>query len=219
MKALSLKNIFYFVFCLFACNTQGQQLDLLKEKSLTVFGFDFSSAKMIGPEGFNDPRDIKERKIDNWNQQFKYDLKGLAFAFGSQNKHVEYDVLPVKSINAAIDYQDLVLYNPKDFVELKTDSLQSHIQRLKTENRQGLGVLYVVDYFSKKEKIAQVYAVFFDIENKTILMQNPVYGEPDGFGFSDYWGIALKSIVSKSSLFYNDWAKKEMKRKKKLNSK
>lgn len=216
MKTHPFKSIVLVSLLVFAMfSSQGQSLDLFKAKTLTFFGFDFSSAKMIGPEGFNDPKDIKEGKIENWNRQLTYDIKDLAFAYGGQNKQVEFDVLPIKKINTEIDYQDLVAYNPKDFVPLHQDSLKTHIQKLETENHSGLGLLYVVDYFSKKEKLAQVYAVFFDIQRKTILMQNLVYGEPDGFGFNDYWGVALRSIITKSSQYYSGWAKSAIRKDRK----
>jgi hypothetical protein len=191
---------------------QGQVTSLLKSDTLTFFGFDFSKAKMIGPEGFNNPKDIKERKIDSWNRQLTNDIKDLAFSVDARNKKVVFDVRPIKKINTEIDYQDLVVYNPKDLALIHSDSVWEQLKKLETDKYKGLGLIYVVDYFSQKEKLAQAYAVFFDIESKAVLMKNSVYGEPDGFGFSDYWGVALKNIIIKSSQYYGGWVKSAIKK-------
>lgn len=182
----------------------AQSVDVFKTPSLTFFGLDFSQAKLIGYGAIN--RDmIKERMVEQWNmllasEQSKFNIK-KAF----DKKEVIYDIKRVKKINDHID--SIALFPDSNYVLklIQPNEINAHVNQLETEGYKGLGLLFVVDYFSRENATGDIVIVFFDIENKKVLLQKRMSGSPAGVTYRNYWAGAIHEIIENAERAYNRW--------------
>lgn len=182
----------------------AQPVDVFKTPTVTFFGLDFSQAKFIG-YGFNNQELIKDRVIEQWNmllasEQSKYNIKN-AFS----KKEVIYDIKRIKKINDAIENQLLFPDSTIALTLIKPEEIRTHINQLETSGYKGLGLLLVVDYFSKEQENADIVVVFFDIEQKQILLQKRMSGSPGGVTFRNYWAGAINEIIENCGRAYKKW--------------
>ncbi|MGV3613574.1 MAG: hypothetical protein ACO1N0_21620 [Fluviicola sp.] len=181
-KGLLTIAILFLIHCTFAQVTE-----------ITWFGIDFSQAKMVGSAGFTDKEKIQVYYLNVWNSVFvteadKYDL---AKYYKAGKVIVSLDV--VKKANEQVSADDLVTDNTYSLSEADA---QKEVQKYVGQG-SGLGMVYVVEYFSKTEEIASVYVIQFDISSGTISKMQKLTGKAEGFGFRNYWLGALENVMKK----------------------
>jgi hypothetical protein len=177
------------VFC--ATILSSLQLTASNDSKATWFGIDFSHAKMIGSHGFNKPTEIKTYYFDRWNglilkENDKFDIKKYY-----RYKTVDIFLDIVNRQNESVDALSLVTDNSH---ELSIDDVKNIVKQY-AGVKEGLGLLYVVESFSKIQEKAFVYAVLFDAQTGEIITVKKRMGEASGLGFRNYWVNALWRIM------------------------
>lgn len=164
-------------------------------KTKMVFvGLDFSKAKMVGSDGFNDPDKIQSYYFGAWNsllisEMDKYDIK-KAF----MKREMDYDMGIVEKGNSEVDFVEMVTNKtPKSFTE---DEIQGMVSAYDMDGAEAdFGLSFIVHSFNKGEEKAHIYIVLFDVKSKKVLLSNRLSGEPRGFGFRNYWAGAISNII------------------------
>lgn len=169
---------------------QKSMTDFLDENcDIIWFGLDFTKAKMVGEEGFNDPVAIKEDYFRKWNHLMisegdKYDW-GKALLVSD----LKYDYEVVDVVNADVKVKSLVINRSHSIYE---DDIKSAINKYTIAHfKEGIGVVVVVESFDKIKEKAFGYIAFFDIASKKLLYKQKVIGSAGGFGFRNYWAGAI----------------------------
>lgn len=170
--------------------SQRTMHDYLQESCDVVwFGLDFSQAKMIGEEGFNDPEAIKDEYFKKWNHLMinegeKYDWqKALVVT------DLKYDYEVIDVVNASIKIKSLVINRSHSISE---EDIGRSIKQYDLNNyKDGIGVVMVVESFDKVRELGTAYIAFFDIATKQLLYTHRVVGEAGGIGFRNYWAGAI----------------------------
>lgn len=198
-------------FVLLQWNTlEAQKLnDFLNSSKVTVdfVGLDFSNAKLVGVEGFTDPPKIQSYYFPAWNglllsEMSKYDVKGAFY-----KNDVNYDLSVVESLNAQVEYIDLVTNtSPPAFTD---QELQKMVRKYDTNGLQNeYGISFIVHSLNKLQERAYIYVVVFNPKNKKVLFSKRMSGAARGFGFRNYWAGAvydvLKQIKTKE---FRSWRK------------
>ncbi len=169
---------------------QRDMSDFLEESCDVVwFGLDFTQAKMIGSDGFNDPVAIKEDYFRKWNHLMisegeKYDW-GKALLVSD----LKYDYGIVDVVNNQVKVKYLVINKSHSISE---EDISRAVAQYKIKDyKDAIGVVVVVESFDKIKEQGTGYITFFDVASKKVLYNHKVIGEAGGFGFRNYWAGAI----------------------------
>lgn len=167
-------------------------------------GLDFSMAKCVGSEGFTDPTAIKNDYFQKWNEVMlsepdKYDFKKFFY-----KDDVLYQIDMVEANNKKPNAADLVTNNSYTF---DADKVQTVIANYKSDKKEGVGLVFVVESLDKTKESAFVYVTFFDLKDNKVLVTNRVEGKAGGFGFRNYWLGAFYNVMKASQKQYKKWFK------------
>jgi len=180
---------------------QNTAKDVFTKDQIVWYGLDFSKAKMIGAfdQGAGaapaSGSDIKAKFIPGWNgvilnEPEKYDLKKTF-----RKTDVYKDLSVVEKSNSKIDVDNFMTFN-----DYKFDNPNSIVEGIlngydKGDKTEGIGLVFIVEYFNKSEAKASVYVTFFDIASKKVLFTEHMTGKPGGFGLRNYWVRTIKEIL------------------------
>jgi hypothetical protein len=196
---------FLFLYLVSAIQLFSQSRDEVYNKTEMVwYGLDFTKAKMIGSEGFENPLEVKNKYFGGWNylvlnEPEKFDLKK---AFGKQE--ITKDLTVVEKKNAAVNATDLVINKDYSFEKSEVSKI---IKSYKTDQKKGLGLVFIVESFNKFQEKGTVYVTFFDIATKKVLLTEKVSGKAFGFGIRNHWGGAINNIIKQSEKDFLSWQK------------
>jgi len=206
-----MKNLgLLFIAVLLSIYSFSQDMSsVFQTQSATWFGLDFSEAYFIGSEGFTNPQDIKDRYFDSWNilinnEYDKYDI-GKYF----QKENVEFSLDNVTARNKEVNIYDRVIDDNSKMLHLDESKVQEIIASYEFKNdEQGLGIVLIVESFSKTSQMANYYVTFFDIDSKKVLLTDRMDGKASGFGIRNYWAKSYSQVFKAVPKKYNTWKNK-----------
>ncbi|MFT4546032.1 MAG: hypothetical protein ACI9UR_000348 [Bacteroidia bacterium] len=187
MKRLALLAIMILPFVSFGQRTMN---DFMEENCDVIwFGLDFTEARMIGSEGFNDPVAIKEDYFRKWNHVMISEGDKYEWGKALLVSDLKYDYGVVDVVNDNIKVKTLVINKSYSINE---DNIKVAVSRYKIEEYQdGIGVVIVVESFDKIREEGFGYITFFDVATKQVIYNHKLVGEAGGFGFRNYWARAI----------------------------
>lgn len=199
-----------FFAILFSISLSAQDMrSIFQTQSATWFGLDFSEAYFIGSEGFTDPQDIKDRYFDSWNilinnEYEKYDI-GKYF----QKENVEFSLDNVTARNKEVNIYDRVIDDNGKMLHLDANKVQEIIGSYEfSDEEQGLGIVMIVESFSKTSQMANYFVTFFDIDSKKVLLTERMDGKAGGFGIRNYWAKTYSTVFKAVPKKYKTWKNK-----------
>ncbi|HYG37169.1 MAG TPA: hypothetical protein VD908_01060 [Cytophagales bacterium] len=195
--------ILYLLIYSFTAFSQSKEA-IFKADEIVWFGLDFSHAKMIGSEGFKSPQEVQNKFFDSWNQLIlmepeKYNLKET---FNKQN--IIYDLTIVEKRNANVKASELVIN--KDY-SLDKKLIPQIIKTYKSDQKKGIGLVFIVESFNKLRENGTVFITFFDLATKKVLLTEKVAGAAGGFGLRNYYGRSISNILKQTESDYDRWEK------------
>ena len=187
MKQLAILALLILPMVSFGQRTMKDFMD--ENCDVIWFGLDFTKAKMIGSEGFNDPVAIKEDYFRKWNHLMisegdKYDWSKALLV-----SDLKYNYEVVDVMNDEVKVKSLVINKSHSISE---DAIKSAVSRYNlAEYKDGIGVVVIVESFDKIKEQGYGYITFFDVRTKHVIYNHKVVGEAGGFGFRNYWARAI----------------------------
>ena len=179
------------------------------ETKILYLGIDFTKARLIDDANAN-AMDIRERQYNGINdlvvtEAKKFDLKG---AF--HKSYIDHDLGPVIKRNEKINAEEIKSTNSSDFHRLKEADINDVVKGLDLGDKTGVGLLFVAEAMSKAEKSIAVWVTLIDMKSKKVLMTDRVEGKAGmSFGFRNYWGSAIKSVIENiEKKKYKEWKQK-----------
>lgn len=174
----------------FVVNAQMTMKDFMEENCDVVwFGLDFSQARLIGSEGFNDPVAIKEEYFAKWNHLMISEGDKYEWGRALQVSDLKYDYGVVDVVNDQVKVKSLVINKS---YSLSEGAIENCVRQYKIDDyTKGIGVVIVVESFDKIREQGFGYLTFFDIGSKRVLYHHKLIGEAGGFGFRNYWAGAI----------------------------
>lgn len=195
----------FFCSFLMIVNAQKTRSDIFNDDEIVFFGIDYSNAKMIGRESFPDIEVLTDYYFEKWNsllfdERDKYNIKKYY-----DKNIVEYDYGIVTERNATVSLDDLVIERS---YSIDKQQLMDIISQYDSERqKEGLGMVFIVESLNKPEEAAFVWLTFFDISTKKILMARRMKGAPGGFGRRNYWIRPFYNIMKQSDKLWKKWAR------------
>lgn len=102
-------------------------------------------------------------------------------------------------------YQNII---PSKFIahrniELNIDSLKLIVKNYKLPQKEGLGLVVIVEMFNKPEIYISGYITFFDIATRVVYYATKMKGLPGSkWGFNDYWFNGLTELYDYFVKYY-----------------
>lgn len=190
MKKIVLLFIVVFAFS-FAAQSQFTKSDVFKVSEITFYGLDFSNVRLVGSEGFTDPYTIQNQFFRSWNNLFiaEPDKYNLAEVFGKSNVTINLDIVTER--NAMPDPGELVTNEPYSF---GADVVSDIIAEYDT-GEEGIGLVFIIESFSKTDEMGYMWVTFFDKSTGEVLLSKHMAGNAGGFGLRNYWAKSYYNVM------------------------
>lgn len=194
-------------YALTISNIKAQQVeDILKTSEIVWYGLDFSNAKFIGNFGHTKDavsveNQIKNLLIPDWNAIVIEEPQNFNLNTTLNKGSVFNDIKPVSNSNKNINADSLIDYNQVIIKEGKLTTIVNGY--ISGEKKEGIALVFIVNYFDKNTQTASVNSVFFDIKTRKILMNQLFTGKPSGIGVKNYWAGAIKEIFKQLAYQFN----------------
>jgi hypothetical protein len=202
------KNILTFILLLFAAPSfaQNSLKEMFDDKTRVYFyGLDFTHAHFVGSMGFKDAPSLKSYFMPEWNNLFvkeatKYSLQ-RALRLTSTNYITS--ISHHTELNKTIDVASKITDGTYAFSE---SDVNEALKQYQLPDKDGIGLTYIVEAFSKSEEMAIVWVTFFDLETKKILLAEKLQGKAGGGSFRNFWAGAILQINNSINFkYYKIW--------------
>ena len=186
----------------------AKQVFSSSETPIVYLGVDFTLAKLIdATEPALDVRDKSYPAINDLivSEQKKYDL---AAAFHKTS--MDNDLSMVTKRNAKINAEEIKSNNQGDYNRLKEDDINKLVAGWDFADKNGVGLIIVMEGMSKAKKGASMWVTLVDMGANKVLMTERMEGETGiAFGFRNYWANPIKDVINEiEKKKYNSWKAK-----------
>lgn len=180
-----------------------------KEVEVTWLGLDFSHAKLIGDrEKFGSESDVKHL-MNAWNELIlnEPDKYNVAKAIGRSQVSNAIDV--TRERNGEVDAQGMFSDDQKDYLHIKPSDIDNIVSSFDFKGKTGLGLVFIVESFSKPNEEGSIYVTFVNMGSKETLFSEKLTAEPKGFGMRNYWAGCVYGVLTKmQKKEFENWRKK-----------
>ena len=194
----------FVALCLVATLGHGQSKeDALNAKSITWFGLDFSKAAFIG-DGFVTPDQVKNELLIPINQlmldeQVKFNIPKF---FEVPNVVNDFD--DVTRHTKEIDNKEMKIFHTSEDYSITETDVQKIISDYKSD-KDGYGLVFVVESFNKTAVQGAIWVTYFDIKSKKVVFTTKLTSKPMGFGLRNFWAGSVYGIMKLAQHDKSSW--------------
>jgi hypothetical protein len=201
-----------YIFCLVLLVAQlsiSQELNPLKNKDVGVvnIGIDFSKTSFIGQSGFTNPQDVYSKYLNGWNSKLIRESDVFDFQSAFKITRYKFDIEPMSEYNSKhVDPATMV----KEYIpnKLTKEDLSKMVKAYTdVDDEFPVAMVWIPEYYSKKEEKALVHLVFFEVASREIILTKEMTGKAGGFGLQNFWLTPYKQFVKKIQMKYRKWSK------------
>jgi hypothetical protein len=176
-------------------NVNHQQLVRISDAELIYFyGYDISKSKVTDPKRGGQP--LAHYMHELVAEMTTYlSKKRLLKWFGF--KDIGFKLNGTHDSNISVKSDELFYPEYMPDKSLTQDSIEQMIFRYKIEEKSGIGLVIIYEYFSRKRKSVSGYMCFFDIETREILvlLEDESKDGNSYRSFRDYWNPAARLVI------------------------
>ena len=200
--------LFIIMLCLSIqlLSAQSSFSEIKKNHSWVWLGLDFSNTKLLGREGFNDPKKIIDHYFIAWNQLIfdegeKYNVKK---AFKLKQLYTEDSYFD--ATNSTVKLNEL--FADRSYSVSESD-INNIIEDYNFSNiKQNIALVFIVERLDKPKEQAVFWVTLINSRTKEIILTERIIGKPGGFGFRNYWAGAVNDIIKQiKKKKYKQWKK------------
>jgi hypothetical protein len=182
--------------------------DIFNAEKIVFCGLDFSKTKFEIPDA--KPDEIKKTLIPAWNTMVMTDNERFPKESAFQKLNINGDPTVVERRNDAINIKDAMGAGSQLSASAIQDVINDYTDGYKKE---GVGVVFIIESFSKKDVKAVAQVVFFDIAKHKVLLAKRLSGTPRGGGLKNFWTGAIQAMFENIVKTEFDLWKKEVLKK------
>lgn len=193
---LSLLGIFFFSSLMVA--SAQRKTDIFNpEVEITWLGIDLTKSKLIGDrERYGSESDMR-RLADGWNDLFLKEPEKFNVARAVGRKQVKNAIEVTKEHNQQLEILSHYTDNKDEFGHMKLSDVDEVLNEYDFSGLSGIGLMFIVESFSKPNGKASVWVTFINLETKEVLLTEKLMGTPGGAGLRNYWANACHDILEK----------------------
>lgn len=200
--------LMFIFFSGWSISAQKTISDVFDNGEVVWYGLDFSHAQFVGVVDSENEEEIKNKWIPSWNELIIRESKKYDIGKFFKKKSVINDLEPVKAVNQSIDVNSVVAESSFSFQEPEKVILSALANYKEGKEVDGLGLVFIVEYFDKNSVEGAFYVVFFDIASKEVLLSKRMVQPPAGFGVRNYWaGSIFNSLKAIDKKEWKKWKK------------
>jgi hypothetical protein len=168
-----------------------------KDVEITWLGIDLSKAKFIGDrERYGSESDMR-RLADGWNTIFLKEPDKFNVARVVGRAQVKNAIEVTSDHNQQLDILEHYSDNKDEFGHMKISDVDEVVADYDFSGLSGIGLMFIVESFSKLNGKASVWVTFINLESKEVLLTEKLMGTPGGAGLRNYWANACHDILEK----------------------
>lgn len=181
---------------------------------LTWLGLDFTEVHFIGTAaqwqdaGAITSTDLRDKYFVSWNELFVDEKAKYDVSKATQRPIIKYAIDVTATANGKSD-KDYFVNDPGSFRHLDKDKIASIVKKYDYKEKNGLGMMFVVEGMHKEAKKASVWVVFINMDTKKMLMAKHVEGKAGGFGFRNYWAKSFYNVLKEVEEDFNKWGRRK----------
>jgi hypothetical protein len=164
---------------------------------ITWLGIDISKAKLIGDRARYGSESDMRKIVDGWNSLFLSEPEKFNVARAVERKEVKKAIEVTMDHNQQLDILSQYTDDKDEFMHMKLSDVDEVISGYDFSGLSGIGLMFVVESFSKPNETASVWVTFINLESKEVLLTERLQGEPGGSGLRNYWANACNDILHK----------------------
>jgi hypothetical protein len=206
---MKLNLLFLFLFAAALSVHAQRRSDIFnKDVEITWLGLDLSKAKLIGDrERYGSESDMR-RLAESWNNIFLKEPDKFNVARALHRASVKNAIEITNDHNQQLDILSLYSDNKDDFSLMKLSDVEEVVAGYEFSGLSGIGLMFIIDSFSKLNGKASVYVTFINLETKEVLLAEKMVSSPGGAGLRNYWANACAGILEKiKGKDYERWRK------------
>jgi len=194
-----------FILLLFVSTYSGAQTSysIFEDIPITFYGLDFTHAKCVGSRKVPEATKIVNEYFVKWNDMFMVGKRKLDIGKPYKKHDVFYDTTTYQK-NRSVDASKLIIEFPHEFTK---KNVESFIEEYINQDKEGVGLIYLVEAINTTEKYLSVWVTFFKISTGEIILSEPVRSKGRGRKFSYYWNDAFIKLYEESGKEYKVWRK------------
>jgi hypothetical protein len=171
--------------------------EIYSAKEFTFYGYDFTDFKLAEVKRLDE--DIV-KYMWGWIGLMQEKITEERLKDNYRKEKVTINFTPTIELAKKLKGENLVTYIKHI---INKDSLQQFIGRYTLSEKEGIGLVMIVECFDKKSARTSGYFVWFDISTRKIIKADYVdQKEADGYGMVNYWGIGLGGVSTNYAAAY-----------------
>lgn len=175
------------------------------------YGLDFSKSKMVGnfsqfgDAGVKNGFDIRNLYFRSWNRTIVSESEKYTLDKFFNVSRVNYALSVTDAVNQDMDASKLMLLDTYS-KELSMEEIQNCVNQYKiTDQKNGIGIVFVIEKFDRYEEKGVMNVVYFDIATKKVLFSKRMSGEPKGIGLNNYWIRTVYNVMLEVKELQPEW--------------
>jgi hypothetical protein len=197
------------LFSIAICSHAQNPKQIFEAEKLVWFGLDFTKTKFIEVKDVP-ATELKSKYFDEWNNAVMYEHDKFYLESFFRKLNVYYDITIATRRNETVNPANIVTTESTQITRSTIDEIISDYTG--SQRKEGVGIVFIVEYFNKKTENAIAYATFFDIATQKVLLSKAVSGKPGGRGLKNFWANAIAGMMqSIDKTQYDLWQKEVMK--------
>lgn len=160
---------------------------------VTWLGIDCSHMKFLKADESTTESDLQHKYFRGWNDLMIQEKDKFDLAKATGHTTIDYDIDEINSMNenAAGPF---MTNNNSDLHKFSESDIASFVKNYKI-SKSGVGLVFIVESFSKNNEEANIWVTYIDMSTKAVLKTVRMTEEPGGFGFRNYWAGAINKVL------------------------
>lgn len=179
---------------------------------ITWLGIDFSDVRLLEKENSEESEKISGAYFREWNdlvilEEKRYDIEG---AF--HHNKITYNNSYINSKNDTIQVGRLFVGDKNRLNHLNSNKIQNIINTYPLENKEGYGLVFIVESLDKLKKETNTWVTLIDMKTKQVLITEKMYANAGGVGLRNYWARGFHNTINDiKERKYAEWKSKIIK--------
>jgi len=197
MNARSLLGMCLLLLMSFSSRAQSISGVFDPSTPVTWLGLDFTHAKFIGDrDKYGSLSDVRYL-LKSWNDLMENEKDKYDVGKPLKKPKVDYRLDVTRDHNDELDVTEMLTSDQSIYNHVRADDVLAIVKNYDFKGLSGIGVMFIVESFSKTSQKGSVWVTFIALDTKEVLFTERMEGPPGGSGVRNYWAGAIVDILKK----------------------
>ncbi len=160
---------------------------------VTFLGLDFTHMKFLLDDEKITDSELQNKYFRSWNDLMLEEKDKYNITKATGHIDIDYDMDMINTLNDKAKGPFLT-HKSSELKGMDESDISAIVKKYPLK-LSGVGLVFIIEGFSKARKEANLWVTYIDMDSKTVLKAVKVIREPGGSGFRNYWaGAILKTL-------------------------